>query len=503
MSLFGNKSGLTSNKVVRYFLDSSSEMFLVLGEELKIMDANKTFYDYTGYIKKDLINHRFSDFVSTEHKSKLSSLSSIAEEESVNFDINFLSKTKQVRILHLKFHSLHNKNLLVIGHDITDERTSSNKLIEQNVELEKERVKVNAMLENIGDGVVGIDNGGKVNFVNDQALKFFGYNEEELLGNFFVHTVALIDDRGNEIEIKHRPVHTALLSKQKVIENKYSYRIKNSQVVPVAITATPIVFHDVVIGGVIVFRDIRKEREIDRMKTEFISLASHQLRTPLSAMKWFSELLLDGDVGELPEEQRDIVNNIYQSNERMIQLVNTLLNISRIESGRIIIEPEPTDLVKLINEVVLEATPRLNQKKQKLVISTHQNLPLINIDPKLIRHVYLNLITNASKYSPDGGEIIIVLSKTGNEIVSQVSDHGFGIPKDQQEKVFTKFFRADNVAKKETDGTGLGLYLTKAIVDSSGGKIWFDSEEGKGSTFWFIIPLTGSVAKDGEVSLNS
>jgi signal transduction histidine kinase len=239
------------------------------------------------------------------------------------------------------------------------------------------------------------------------------------------------------------------------------------------------------------------------MKTEFISLASHQLRTPLSAMKWFLEMLLHGDAGKLNDEQTEFVNNIDQSNNRMIELVNSLLNVSRIESGRIIIEPKPTNLKDLVEEVLTEVKTQYKAKKQTVIFNIHNALPLIPLDQKLIRQVYLNLLTNAMKYSPPESEIIIFISKENDKIVSQITDSGYGIPKNEQSHIFTKFYRATNAIKKETEGNGLGLYLVQSIIESSGGKIWFTSDENqKGTSFYFTIPLTGMKEKAGEVHLS-
>lgn len=251
-----------------------------------------------------------------------------------------------------------------------------------------------------------------------------------------------------------------------------------------------------------VYRDITREKNIDRMKTEFISLASHQLRTPLSAVNWITEMLLENDSGKLNKKQREQIEDIEKANQRMIDLVNSLLNISRIESGRIIVDPIETDLSELIKGVLTELKPALESKGHKCVTSISQHIKSVKLDQQLIHEVYKNFISNAIKYTPDGGEITIMVSVKNNEIISQITDNGLGIPEKEQHRIFGKFFRADNIQSIATEGSGLGLYLVKAIVESSHGKVWFRSEENKGTSFFFSLPKSGMKKKKGEVKLS-
>jgi len=225
------------------------------------------------------------------------------------------------------------------------------------------------------------------------------------------------------------------------------------------------------------------------MKTEFISLASHQLRTPLSAVKWFGEMLMDGDAGKLTKVQEKYVSKINESNEREIQLVNALLNVSRIESGKIIVSPKPTNLKKMVEGILSDMKVNIAGENKVLQYTIDKNVPEVVIDADLIRHVYSNLLNNALKYTNDGGKITVQIYLKGNKVITEVKDNGIGIPKEEQKRIAEKFFRGSNALKKETEGSGLGLYLAKTIVESSGGTIWFDSVEGKGTTFKFSLPV--------------
>ena len=365
-----------------------------------------------------------------------------------------------------------------------------------------DRTEAAATLASIGEGVVVTDPDGKIMVFNQAAEQMTHWQSSEAIGKFWFETVPAIDENGKLIPRKDIDMYKALITGKKVFAHSI-YLQRGATKVFVAVTATPIIFGNKIIGSVEVFRNIGREIEVDRMKSEFISLASHQLRTPLSASKWFSEMLINGDAGELNAEQKEYAENIFDSNERMIGLVNSLLNISRIESGRIIINPRPTDMHELVSQVINEIKIKSDIKKQHIIFSIHSSLPLISIDPILIREVFVNLLTNASKYTPNEGEISVFVSKKDNDLICQVSDSGYGILQKDYTKVFRKFYRGENIIKIETDGNGLGLYLTKAIIESSGGKIWFKSEVSKGTSFYFTIPLSGMQARIGEVTLGS
>lgn len=208
------------------------------------------------------------------------------------------------------------------------------------------------------------------------------------------------------------------------------------------------------------------------------------------------------DTGNLNDKQKEELNDINGSTLRMIDLVNSLLNVSRIESGRIIVNPIPSNIVRLANDVVGRLKIEMAKKNISLVMNVADNLPEINLDQSLIGNVYQNLISNAVSYSPEGSKIELSIIEKDGQIVSSIKDEGIGVPESEKPHIFEKFYRASNAIKMRPDGSGLGLYIVKSIVESSGGKLWFDSVEDKGTTFYFSLPLTGMKAKEGEVSLS-
>jgi signal transduction histidine kinase len=222
------------------------------------------------------------------------------------------------------------------------------------------------------------------------------------------------------------------------------------------------------------------------MKSDFVSFATHQLRTPLSGIKWMLELAMDEP--QLPDGATSYMKDALGASQRLIQLVNDLLDISRLESGRMKATPQLVDLVELTRTVLDELKLQLDEKGHRLTTSAPGDRLEIFADPQLLRQVVLNFASNAIKYSPRGGDIAVRLTREQDAVRWEIKDTGIGIPKESQRHLFEKFYRADNVAALETDGTGLGLYLVRLIVEQLGGRVGCESEEGQGAIFYFTVP---------------
>jgi signal transduction histidine kinase len=229
-------------------------------------------------------------------------------------------------------------------------------------------------------------------------------------------------------------------------------------------------------------------RELDKAKDEFISMASHQLRTPLTAIKGYLSMLLDGDAGEVKVGQYDFIQEAYSGANRMVSLINDLLNISRMETGRFFIEPVEIDVESIVKEEVQQLINQAREKDIYLKIEKKGKIPHIWADETKIRQVIMNFIDNAIHYTQKG-RVTVKLGREKGCFVFAVSDTGIGVPESQQPKLFEKFFRAENALHARPDGTGLGIYLAKKVIEDHNGKVFFESVEGKGSTFGFRLPL--------------
>lgn len=229
----------------------------------------------------------------------------------------------------------------------------------------------------------------------------------------------------------------------------------------------------------------------DLAQSEFVTIVGHQLRTPLSAVKWVMKMLLDGDVGELTREQKNLLWKGYQSNERMINLVNDMLNVALIESGRLAYRFTRHSLEEVLHRVLLDFVGPLQRKKISLALEiSSPPRKDVRMDPDRIATALHNVIDNAIEYTPDGGSIRIGIRTDGQTIEIWVKDSGIGIPPAEQEKIFNRFFRGRKAVQMETDGSGVGLFIVKSIIEQHGGRIWFESQVDRGTTFHLLLPQT-------------
>src|SRR5258708_5151928 len=237
---------------------------------------------------------------------------------------------------------------------------------------------------------------------------------------------------------------------------------------------------------------LKKEKEGD-FASDFANLASHQLRTPLSGMKWMLELLQRPSSGPLSKKQKEYIEKTVFFNERLIALVNDLLEVSRVEKGETKLYLQPTDLTVIIRSLLKEKEKEIQRKGLQVSFTVeHEPFPVVRTEASKIKQAFNNLINNALAYTPQHGKVTIDLRVKENDLKTlecAITDTGMGIPKNQQAQVFNKFFRGSNVYKVESVGTGLGLFIAKAFIEASGGKIWFKSIQGKGTTFYFTMPI--------------
>ena len=245
-------------------------------------------------------------------------------------------------------------------------------------------------------------------------------------------------------------------------------------------------------------RVTEKMRELDNIKSNFISVVAHQLRTPLSGIKWTLNMLLSGELGQLTNDQQTFLLKSYESNDRMINLVNDMLGADRVQSGKIQYNFRSVSIVDLLDNLLFEIAPQAEAKKisikfQDDFLKMKGADANIFADPDTMRAVLQNLLENSVKYTKKNGTIMIDLRKDNNYLILSIADDGIGIPADEQGSVFNRFFRASNAVKIETDGSGLGLFIAKSVVERHGGKIWFESKEGKGTTFFVSIPVKNLV----------
>jgi len=380
-----------------------------------------------------------------------------------------------------------------IARDITQRKSLEQQLRQNLAEIQSARelaqaqaTRLRAMLDSVGEAIIMFDTLGICVVANHQIGGMLGLPAEQILGKSIheLHALALQalgarafqwqpgPDGGPPIELETNVIETR--EERPRVFHEF---------------AAPVTDQDGrVIGRIFVYRDITKETELDRMKTEFIATVSHELRTPMTAIKGSLGLVLGGAAGELPPDARELLTIARNNTDRLIRLINDILDISRIEAGKMEIRRAPLNPAEAVRRAVQEMDAFARQRSITLKTDLSPGLPRVMADADRLHQVLDNLLSNAIKFSPQGNEVLIRVVPAGNMVRFDVIDHGPGIPPDQTSAIFERFYRVDNAASRKTGGTGLGLTICRAIVEEHGGEIWVESTVGEGSTFSFTMP---------------
>jgi PAS domain S-box-containing protein len=349
--------------------------------------------------------------------------------------------------------------------------------------LKKEN-KTNFSLENLSiisylkDGILIFDKNDKLFAMNPQAEKFLNIKKEKVLGKSVLGMTyspslrRLVSFLG--VEITETNQKELQLDENLILETS-SVQIKNQKDK---------------MASLVILHDITKEKMSQEIKSRFIALAAHQLRTPSSAVKWSMKMLLAGEMGELTLKQKETIEKTYKTNEKMIALINDLLDITKIEEGRYISKKVLADILEVIKSAIELSQDMIDRKSIKFSFKTpRMPIPKIMLDKERMKMAIGNILDNAVKYTPAKGKISILLKIKKEEVEIQIKDNGIGIPYNEQKNMFNIFHRGSNASKVDTEGTGLGLFVAKNIIEAHEGAIWFHSRVNKGTIFYLTVPI--------------
>ena len=373
--------------------------------------------------------------------------------------------------------------------------TRESALREQNLALVSLNHRMESVLNATNDGIALLNRDGRFALVNRRFAEMLSARPETLLKQTLSEAEPYLADRSGGLGrlMLHLTTLTAgdLDDPISVAEEIIELQTPEHRFLQVYTAPVQGESGGTVIGRIIALRDVTRERELDKMKTEFISVVSHELRTPLTSIKGYTDLLISGAAGETSEIQREFLGIIQSSTTRLSNLINDILDISRIESGRIEIKHEPIDYRKIVADTLRLMRAAADEKHVVMDASLPESIPPVRGDTDKVTQVLTNLVSNAIKYTPAGGWVKVLLEVEDDTTVTTcVADSGIGIAPEDEKKLFQKFFRADNSSTREAGGTGLGLVIAKSIVELLGGAIWVESEVGRGSRFYFTLPLS-------------
>lgn len=473
-----------SEEKYRRLVNLAQEGIWLIDDKANTTFVNPKMAEILGYKLEEMMGKHLFSFMD-EKEIEIAKVNLERRKKGIKeqHDFQFLRKDGSRIYTSLETSPINDKNGKYLGALAVVADITQRKLMELKIKESEEKYK--NIISSSPEAITLTDLNGKIIYCNQAKLDLHGFSDKkEVIGKTCLDFMLPLDKK---IALKNIE-KTLRLGVSKNVE--FTFLKKDGQKFPVDFSASVIKDSDGKPKFIMnITRDISEQKRVERAKSEFTSLVSHQLRTPLSIMNWYAEMVLDGKAGKLSQKQRKYLKEIYIANNKLIKLVNLLLNISRIDLGTFVINISKTDLVKIINAAIKDLLPQIQKKKIKIKKNYPRKSFWIDTDPNIINIVFQNLLSNSVRYMDDGGKIIITLEKQESSILVQFSDTGYGIPENQKLQIFTKFFRAENIKSKDPTGTGLGLYIAKSVIEQINGKIWFKSNEKEGTTFYVKIPL--------------
>lgn len=407
--------------------------------------------------------------------------------------------TKSIRQLHqsvtdVSQGQIHPTIIVKTGDEIETLSVSFAALVEQLLQrestLKKEKQETDIILQSLTDGVVVLDQETKVMVFNRAAERLTGFGFDQVKGKHVDEILHFYENNETVPFATYNDQSETMV--RKLREKGITVANSKGEKAVVSLTIAPVVFEDKRTGFIIAFHDVSKESELEEMKLDFVSMAAHELRTPLTAIRGYADLIQMQNAEDLDDTGKELINRLQISSANLGNLIDNLLSVSRIERNMFSVDAKPVDLTKTIAGVVDNLRQTAETKQQKIEFNKPHELPVVLADAFRISQVLANLVANAINYTQEGGTITVNIQKKEGFLELSVSDNGPGIPADALKKLFTKFFRVSGALEQGSKGTGLGLFISKSIINMHNGNIWVESEVGKGSKFIFTLPLAGT-----------
>lgn len=509
------------NSIIFKAIENLPDGVQILDFEYNFVYVNEALVRQSQTTKDKLLNHKLTEvFVGVENTRTFEIVKEAMEKRLViNEDIEFKYPNGEKKWYELRLEPI-DIGLVVFSIDITERKRKEKVLEQSNQELEiinktekkfsgamtkllkdlaktkndieLEKARDDALLSSIGEGIFAVDVNNRFIFINKKAEEILGIKSVDLIGKKKTPSnIPLEYLDGKFVPSSKRPTAIALKTRRSSYNEKYLLGRPDGMKIPISLTVTPVKMDGKVIGAIDVFRDISEEMRIDKSKTEFVSVASHQLRTPLGIIKWYVEMLQKEDyIKKAPPKVSQYISEIERGNTRLLALVKDLLSVSRIDQDKVQNNPQLINLSKFIPSIVENMKMLSDSRNVDIQVDIDKLTPKIKVDPAKLHSVIENLVSNSIKYSKDEGGFVKISSRKYREgVVIEVEDDGIGIAEEDIKDLFQKFFRAVNAIASNPDGSGLGLYVAKSYVDSWGGEIDVRSKLNEGTKFKIYIPI--------------